>query len=69
MPKIDKVTESKTGDGDTRVTTTYTNGTSRDVTYTSSGVKVDDHAPDGSTKSGDGGKDLLTGEWHRINTK
>lgn len=69
MPSIDKVTESKTGDGDTRVTTTFVNGQSTDVTYSSGKITVDDHYPDGTSKSYDGVKDSLTGQVIRTNPK
>lgn len=54
MANIEKVSESTTGDGDRRVTTTYTDGSTRVATQTSDGKVVTDIDANGVETTGPG---------------
>lgn len=57
--KIISQSESTTGDGDSRKTLNYSDGSSRDITYTKNGIVVDDHNSDGTTESGAGVRNVF----------
>jgi hypothetical protein len=68
MARVTGYSESKSGDGQSRTTTNYNDGSTRDVTYCKDGgITITDTDRNGNQKSGDGVKNIVGGP-SRINT-